>query len=101
MCSSANAIRVLLAACLAVLCLVAPGTGFAQSFTASVRGNVTDQSSASISSAKITVTDSERGTNFATTTDETGRYAVTALPPGNYILSVEAPGFKRFSSGIF
>jgi hypothetical protein len=99
--SNGNAMRVLLAGCLAAVCLVAPSAGLAQSFTASVRGNVTDQSAAAVNSAKVTVSDSERGTNFATTTDETGRYAVTALPPGNYVLTVEAPGFKRFSSGIF
>ncbi|MDZ4801083.1 MAG: carboxypeptidase regulatory-like domain-containing protein [Bryobacteraceae bacterium] len=75
--------------------------GFAQSFTASVRGTVTDESSASIGAAKIVVTDAERGTNFTTNTDETGRFAVTALPPGKYVLAVEAAGFKRFSSGNF
>lgn len=31
------------------------------------------------------------------TTDEAGRYFIPALPPGNYVLSVEAKGFKKYS----
>src|SRR5690348_5990687 len=85
-----KATRVVLAACLTAACLVAPSRMLGQSFTASVRGNVTDQSSAAISSAKVTVTDADRGTNFTTVSDDTGRYAFTALPPGNYVLTVEA-----------
>ena len=73
----------------------------AQSFTASVRGTVADQSGASVPGAKVIVTDAERGTTKSTVADEAGRYAVTALQPGNYILTVEASGFKRFSSGVF
>jgi len=83
-----------------ILCLLAC-SAFAQSFTASVRGTVTDESQAAIGAAKVVVTDADRGTNFATVSDETGRYVVTALPPGNYVLTVETPGFKRFSSGRF
>ena len=33
--------------------------------------------------------------------DEEGRFAITALPPGQYVLTVEAAGFKKFSSGRF
>jgi hypothetical protein len=29
--------------------------------------------------------------------DDAGRFAVTALPPGRYTLTVEAPGFKKYS----
>ena len=73
----------------------------AQSFTASVRGVVTDQSAATVPGAKITITDVDRNTASNTTADSAGRYAVSALPPGNYVLTAEAPGFKKFSSGKF
>jgi hypothetical protein len=74
---------------------------YGQSFTASVRGTVTDQATAVVPGARIVVTDVARGTSLATVSDDAGRYVVTALPPGNYVLTVEAPGFKKFSSGRF
>jgi len=72
-----------------------------QSFTASVRGTVTDESGAAVPAARIVVTDSDRGTSFRGEADSAGRYTVTALPPGNYILIVDATGLKKFSSGRF
>ncbi|MFN3322861.1 MAG: TonB-dependent receptor domain-containing protein [Bryobacteraceae bacterium] len=84
----------------AMALLIAAGL-LAQSFTGGVRGTVTDQSEAAIAAARVVVTDAERGTTFNTVSDEAGRFAVTALPPGSYILTAEAPGFKRFSSGRF
>ena len=73
----------------------------AQSYTASLRGVVTDASSAALPAARVTVTDTERGVRFETVSDQLGRYATTALPPGNYSLAVEAGGFNRYvRSGI-
>ncbi len=74
---------------------------FSQTFTASVRGVVTDSTQAAIPAAKVIVKSVERGTDVPTTTDAQGRFVVTALPPGNYTLSVEAPGFKRYSLSAF
>ena len=73
----------------------------AQSFTASVRGVVSDQSAATVPGAKITVTDVDRNTTSMVTADSAGRYAFNSLPPGNYTLVAEAAGFKKFSSGKF
>jgi hypothetical protein len=72
---------------------------YAQSFTATVRGTVTDPSSAAVPGAKVTATDADRGTTHGAQTDPAGRYVITSLQPGNYVLTVEAPGFKTFSSG--
>ena len=74
---------------------------FGQSFTASVRGTAKDPSGASIPRASVTITDADRGTSQTTLADEEGRFAITALPPGQYVLTVEAAGFKKFSSGRF
>jgi len=89
--------------CRHVACLAAltAALTFAQSFTASVRGTVVDESGAAVGSAKILVTDTERGTTFRSEADSSGRYVVTALPPGRYLLTAEAAGFKKFSSGRF
>lgn len=76
-------------------------SAYAQSFTASVRGTITDDTGAAVPAAKVVVTDADRGTIFRGEADGAGRYTVTALPPGNYILTIEASGFKKFSSGKF
>ncbi len=84
-----------------ILVLLSASLTFGQSFTATVRGTVKDASGASIPHASVTITDADRGTSQATTADEGGRFAITALPPGRYMLIVEAAGFKKFSSGNF
>jgi len=82
---------------LSLICLavVVAGLALGQSYTASIRGTVTDASGAAVPGAKVTVTESERNIPRTTVTDEAGRYVVTALPPGKYTLSVEASGFKK------
>ena len=72
-----------------------------QSFTASVRGTVKDASGGLVPRASVTITNADRGTSQATLADEAGRFTITALPPGQYVMTVEAAGFKRFSSGTF
>src|SRR6266481_223654 len=81
-----------------VVALAASSLAWSQSsFTAAVRGVVTDRSGAAIVAAKITVTESERNVRHAVASDQAGRYALTALPPGSYTLTVEAPGFKKYA----
>ncbi len=81
--------------------LAVPALLFGQSFTAAVRGVVTDSSQAAVPAAKVTVKDVERNTEHTAQTDAMGRYVVTALPPGAYTLAVEAPGFQKFARSEF
>jgi hypothetical protein len=64
------------------------------SYTAQVRGTVTDGSGAVVPKANVTITD--QGTNIAKTmvTDEDGTYIFTALRPSTYTIKVEATGFQ-------
>ncbi len=71
------------------------------SFTAAVRGVVTDSSGASVPGAKVTLTEAERNVPHYVTTDDSGRYVITALPPGSYTLSVEAAGFRKHTRSAF
>src|SRR5713226_1733928 len=73
----------------------------AQSFTASVRGVVSDASQSAVPNAKVTITNVDRNVQQETTTDTAGRYAITALPPGRYTLAVEASGFSRYTRSEF
>jgi len=74
---------------------------WAQTYTAAVRGVVTDATGASVPRAAVSIVEADRNVAHRTVTDEAGRYVVTALPPGNYTLTVEAKGFKKYVRGPF
>jgi hypothetical protein len=78
-----------------------PAILMGQSFTASVRGIVTDASHSAIPGARVTVTSVERNTSQSATTDNAGRYVITALPPGHYTLSAQAQGFDKYAQNPF
>ncbi len=83
------------------LVVLAGSLAFGQSFTASIRGTAKDPTGASVPRASVSITDADRGTSQTTQADEEGRFTITALPPGQYVLTVEAAGFKKFSSARF
>jgi hypothetical protein len=69
--------------------------GFGQgSYTAQVRGVVTDQSGAVVSNATVTITND--GTNIAQSaqTDEHGQYFLSGLRPSEYTIKAQAAGFR-------
>jgi hypothetical protein len=70
---------------------------WAQSFNASVRGVVTDTSHSAIPNAKLTIKDVNRNLDHTAVSDSSGRYVMTALPPGTYSFTAEAQGFKKYS----
>jgi hypothetical protein len=72
-----------------------------QSYTAAIRGVVSDPSGAAISGAKVTVTEADRNVSRVFITDEVGRYVAPNLTPGYYTLTVEAQGFKRYVQSRF
>jgi len=62
--------------------------------TGSIQGTVTDPSGAVVSGAKVTITIKATGSVISTTTNSAGAYSSGALVPGNYVVRVEARGFK-------
>src|ERR1700691_4583278 len=89
--STSNRIRILgLVSLTLALCL--PLT--AQTTTGQILGSVTDSTGAAVAGAAVFVTDSQRGTTRAATTDASGDYAVPELQPGTYKVRAEAKGFK-------
>lgn len=80
---------------------IVPALLNAQSYTASIRGVLTDASQAPLPAAKVTVTDADRNTSQTATSDSAGRYVVTSLLPGHYTLAVEASGFKKYERSVF
>ena len=67
---------------------------FSQANTGRILGSVTDQTGGAIAGATVTITDAERGTTRALTTDESGSYNAPSLIPGTYTLRAEFKGFK-------
>jgi hypothetical protein len=86
--------RLLLFVVIPHLCLVLASRAQAQTATATLSGVVTDTSAATVSNAKISVKNIATGQTVETQTDSSGRYAVPKLAPGDYELSVAAPGFS-------
>jgi hypothetical protein len=74
-----------------VFCASSPGQGF----TASVLGTVKDVQGGVIGKAGVTVTNLKTGLVSSIMTDSSGNYTVPQLPPGDYRIEVETPGFKR------
>ena len=66
--------------------------------SASLTGTVTDPTGATIAGAQVIVASPERGINRTTQTNGDGEYAVTALPPGSYHVTITAPGFKKYEA---
>ena len=80
---------------LTVVGLAAMSTpAWGQEVTASIVGTVTDSSAAPIKGASVKATDTERGTVWTATTNETGSYNLLRLPIGSYGVRVTAPGFQ-------
>jgi hypothetical protein len=61
--------------------------------TSELRGQVIDQNGAAVAGAMITVTDQSRGATRTAKSDEKGLYVFLSLPPGTYVMKVEATGF--------
>jgi hypothetical protein len=77
-----------------VLSLLSAALLWGQDFRATIVGRVFDASGASISGARVTVTNVETNSSSVTASTETGDYVVPSLQPGRYRLSVQHPGFK-------
>ena len=80
---------------LLVFLLAASVVALAQSGTTSLRGTVTDPSSAAVSGAKVTLTNPERGFTRSVTSGAAGTYEFLQLQPGTYQLLVEMVGFRK------
>src|SRR5262245_25111452 len=67
----------------------------AQSTNASVSGRVTDSSKAVVVDARVVAVRTDTNLRRQTTTNESGAYALTNLPPGTYRIEVEKNGFNK------
>ena len=73
-------------------------TVWAQNVTGQISGTVKDPTGAVVPNATITVTNTDQGAVVRTvTTSAGGDFSAPLLPVGRYSLTVEAPGFQKFT----
>jgi len=68
---------------------------YGQAVNATLLGNVNDQTGGSVANARVSITEVNTNVSHHGATNESGNYTFPALPPGQYTVSLEAPGFKR------
>jgi hypothetical protein len=68
------------------------------SYTAQIRGVVTDQSGASIANATVTITNDGTGISSTSQTNDRGEFSLTGLRPDTYTVKAQAAGFQPTES---
>ena len=66
-----------------------------QSNAADLQGAVRDPSGAAVAGATVTARNLATNLTRTATTDADGMYQILSLPPGNYEITAEAPGFSK------
>src|SRR5271154_5105222 len=89
--SPSNVIRTLFLVCLLVALAI---PAISQTTLGRILGSVIDQSGGSVAGVTVIITDVQRGSTRAVTTDASGDYAAPELQPGVYRVRAEAKGFK-------
>jgi len=74
---------------------------YAQEVTANVVGTITDPSGAPVSGAAVTATDTARGVNYTTKTNDVGAFNLSRLPVSNYTVKASAAGFQTAAYPAF
>jgi hypothetical protein len=62
--------------------------------TAHLTGRISDQTGASVPNASVTIRNVRTNTSLASHSNATGDYTFSAVPPGNYSVRVDKPGFE-------
>src|SRR6267143_5323592 len=92
----------MVAALFVVVMLVAPPEASAQATisTGSVQGAILDPKGAVVVSAKVTITNKNTGQKSKPEVSSAGTYNSGPLPPGTYVVRVEAQGFKTVEQTV-
>src|SRR4051794_16400661 len=81
--------------CIFALSCAAAGLSYGQVSTAELSGTVTDSTGAVVPNAKVTAANVATNIERSTVTGSSGNYIVPLLPPGDYLVTVEASGFRK------
>ena len=67
----------------------------AQEFRATLAGRISDVSGAAVDGARIEIRNADTGQVSAVASAQDGSYQASFLTPGNYVVTVEKPGFRK------
>jgi hypothetical protein len=90
-----KSIRLAFGLLVALLCVA--GAAFAQD-TGTFTGTVHDSTGATVAGAQVTVSNTAIGVNKLVTTNADGDWVVPYLPNGDYDITIEAKGFKKYEA---
>jgi hypothetical protein len=79
---------------LPALALIGASPSFGQ--TAAIAGSITDRYGVIVPRAPVEATESATRSTFSTLADDQGRYSLTGLPPGKYVVSIDWIAFRKF-----
>lgn len=74
---------------------IAAGVLWGQGLTGTISGIVKDPNAAVVPNAKVTVKNAGTNAETTTATDDVGYYRIMNLVPGDYVVAVQADGFRR------
>src|SRR5690349_8261775 len=87
-------VKSLLRVVLPVMLLLSVAAFGQASYTAQIRGVVTDQSGAVVPKALVTITNDATNISLTTHSDDRGQYVLTGLRPATYTIKAEGAGFQ-------
>ncbi len=85
---------------LVLAALLSPAPVWGQASTGTIRGTITDQSGGVLPAAVVTVRNLETNIDRKVTTNPEGLFNADSLPPGEYEVVIEAPGFKKMTQRV-
>ena len=91
-----SASRARYAAGVTLLVTMLSGLMSGQGLTGQLSGTVADPSGSAVPTATVTILDNAKAQTRTVKSDDQGRFVFTELLPGNFKLTVDAPGFKKY-----
>ena len=92
--------RVARAALIFSLSATLPHYAFPQAESGRITGTVTDLTGATIPNASVVLVNNQTGLKLTGATNASGELSVAAVPRGNYVATISAPGFQTQTQAI-
>lgn len=82
---------------LLLIALLFPLLSYAQ-YSGNIQGVISDPAGAAINGATVQLLDVDTGVSSVTKTTDSGNFRFSSLPPGNYVVTANADGFRKTES---